>query len=108
VANVGMNSAWLSSPHRMLKSPAKLLYVKALTRGIRNLSMNWSVSQAGDTKTHLVVGKGDELIPERAHERLWKEVPDTSKGFYIRLDTTHDSVEKDPDLIANAIDQAVH
>lgn len=111
-ANIQLNSAWGTfitwSSYQLLKqTPAKLNDVIALTHGVRDVGMNQALEQAGSTRTSMIYGSLDELIPASAHIEMWSHVPATSQGSLIRIAATHDSVNLAPQMVFEALQSEI-
>jgi pimeloyl-ACP methyl ester carboxylesterase len=84
-------------------SGARVTDVMALSKGIRDLNMDQSVSAAGTTRIHMLVSQMDELIPTTAHSLLWARVPKENRGRFGLMVSTHESVTTAPGLVSGEI-----
>ena len=105
-SNLGMMLHW---PYFFsLNDGTNLADVMAQNSGIRNIGMNKSLQQPGDTKIDLIIMSIDELIPFAAHKELWDQIPEANKGKFIILPTlvpARNSPELFPEEISRAINR---
>lgn len=82
----------------VLENPYKLEAVYRLVQGARKFIAAEYVDQLPPGKTHLVIARRDQYVPNNIHESFWKKLPAAARASFITID---DCEHKIPEAFPN-------
>lgn len=98
---MGVNAFW--NPKSSPAQTSNKSDVIALTGGIRNINMRQSIAQINHTTVDFIISNKDELIPNRAHSELYDHLSPENRGYFLRINASHDSPTTAPENLAAAL-----